>query len=426
MLQSLIKFLDDSKTAYHAVKNAAELLTENGFIRLSETEDWEIHEGGKYFVVRNGSSLIAFTVGSPDTFSYKIVASHVDSVALKLKEQPLKRVAGCTTLNVETYGGGLWYSFLDRPLALAGRVVKRVGSTVKEETVTAPFTLSIPSLAIHQNRTANEGFPVNPQVDLLPLLSLAGDDVTNESFVEKLAGENVLAYDLYLVNASAPYLFGLNEEFLASPRIDNSTSVYASLQALLSHEDSEGICIAALLDNEEVGSLTVQGADGDFLEKTLRRIAYALRFDDNEYYKALASSFLLSVDNAHAKHPNHPEKSDPTNDTLLGKGLVIKNHAAKAYITDATSSAVLKTVFENASVKYQSFFNRSDVRSGSTLGVSALRHTGMLGADVGIAQLAMHSACECCAIEDYKQLENGLRAFFSVSLVRTDDGVIVR
>ena len=425
-MQSLLTFLDDSKTSYHAVKNAAELLTEQGFIRLFETEDWNICEGGKYFVVRNGSSLIAFTVGSPDTFSYKIVASHTDSPALKLKEQPLKNSAGCTTLNVEPYGGGLWYSFLDRPLTLAGRAVKRVGSTVKEEVVTAPFTLTIPSLAIHQNRTANDGFAVNPQVDLLPLLSLTGEEITNETLIEKLAGENVLGYDLYLVNASAPYRFGLNDEFIASPRIDNLTSVYASLQALLSHEESEGVCVTALLDNEETGSLTAQGADGDFLEKTLRRIAYALRFDDNEYYKALASSFLLSVDNAHAKHPNHPEKSDPTNETLLGKGIVIKHHAGKAYITDATSSAVVKTVFDNAGVKYQSFFNRSDVRSGGTLGAIALRHTGMLGADIGLAQLAMHSACECFAAEDYRQMDEGLRAFFTASLVRTDDGVIVR
>lgn len=425
-MQSLLKFLDDSKTAYHAVKNAAELLIENGFIRLLETEDWDIREGGKYFVARNGSSLIAFTIGSPDTFSYKIAASHTDSPALKLKEQPLKCSAGCTTLNVEPYGGGIWYSFLDRPLTLAGRAVKRVGSTVKEELVTAPFTLTIPSVAIHQNRNVNDGFTVNPQIDLLPLFSLAGEELSNATLIGKLAGENVLAYDLYLVSASAPYVFGLNEEFLASPRLDNLTSVYASLQALLSHEDSEGVCVAALLDNEEVGSLTAQGADGDFLEKTLRRIAYALRFDDNEYYKALASSFLLSVDNAHAKHPNHPEKADPTNETLLGKGIVIKSHANKAYITDATSSAVIKTVFDNAGVKHQSFFNHSDARSGSTLGALALRHTGMLGADIGIAQLAMHSACECFAIEDYQQMTEGLRAFFAASLVRTDDGVIVR
>lgn len=426
MLQSLIEFLTASKTSYHAVKNAAELLTEHGFTRLYETEDWDIRESGKYFVVRNGSSLLAFTVGSPDTFSYKIVASHVDSPALKLKENPLKKGSGYATLNIEPYGGGLWYSFLDRPLTLAGRVVKRVGATVKEELVDAPFTLTIPSVAIHQNRSANDGFAINPQIDLLPLLSLASEEITGERVIEKIAGKDVLAYDLYLVNAAAPYLFGLNSEFLASPRIDNLVNAYASLQALLSHEDSEGICIAALLDNEEIGSLSTQGADGDFLEKTLRRIAYSLRFDDNEYYKALASSFLLSADNAHAKHPNHPEKSDPTNETLLGGGVVIKNHAGKAYITDATSSAVVKTVFDNAGVKYQSFFNRSEVRSGGTLGAVTLRHAGMLGADIGIAQLAMHSACECFAVEDYKQMETGLTAFFASSLVRTEDGVIVR
>ena len=246
------------------------------------------------------------------------------------------------------------------------------------------------------------------------------------SLLEKIAGENVVSYDLYLVNADMPYSFGVNDEFLASPRIDNLTSVYASLTALMEEGARTGVCVCACMDNEEMGSLTAQGADGDFMETVLRRIAYALRFDDIEYYKALANSFLLSVDNAHAVHPNHPEKADPTNKTTLGGGVVIKNHANKAYITDALSSALVKTVFDSAGVKYQTFFNRSDVRSGSTLGASALRHTSMLGADVGLPQLAMHSACECFAKSDYYDLVKGLYAFFSATLVRENDGFSVR
>ena len=323
MSEKLVEFLKKSPTAYHACENAVGLLLERGFTRLSETEDWNLAEGGKYFVVRNDSSLIAFTVGALDDFSYKLVTSHADSPMLKLKENPVQKSALYATLNVEPYGGGAWQSFLDRPLAVAGRVIKREGNVLKSETVTSPFLLTIPSLAIHQNRNVNEGFAINKQIDLQPLVGLSGEVESSEAFLEKVAGENVIGYDLYLVNADMPYSFGLNNEFLAAPRIDNLTSMYSSLEAILDEDDERrGICMIACLDCEEIGSSAMQGADGDFLENTMRRIAYALRFDDMEYYKALASSFLLSADNAHAVHPNHPEKADPTNQTVLGGGVV--------------------------------------------------------------------------------------------------------
>ena len=425
IMDKLINFLKNSLTSFHAVENAESLLLSRGFCKLSETEDWQIAEGGKYYIVRGGA-IIAFTVGSLNDFSYKIVASHTDSPALKLKENALQKSVLYATLNAETYGGGIWYSFFDRPLQIAGRVVRKQGNRLCEETVVSPFKVAIPSVAIHQNRTANDGFSVNAQVDLAPLVALASGVESTASLLETIAGEGVVSYDLYLVNADMPYSFGVNDEFLASPRIDNLSSVYASLEVLLEGGERSGICVAACMDNEEVGSLTAQGADGDLLENVLRRIAYALRFDDNEYYKALASSFLLSVDNAHAVHPNHPEKADPTNKTALGGGIVIKNHANKAYITDGLSSATVKTVFENAGVKYQTFFNRSDVRSGSTLGAAALRHTGMLGADIGLAQLAMHSACECFAKADYAELVKGVSAFYDSTLLRDDEGVTIQ
>lgn len=426
MSEKLVEFLKNSPTAYHACENATALLLERGFTRLLETEDWNIAEGGKYFVVRNDSSLIAFTVGALDDFSYKLITSHSDSPMLKLKENPVQKSALYATLNIEPYGGGAWQSFLDRPLKIAGRVVKREGNFLKAETLTAPFLLTIPSLAIHQNRSANEGFAINKQIDLQPLVCAANDLSGTEEFLEKVAGEGVVSYDLYLVNADMPYSFGLNNEFLAAPRIDNLTSMYSSLEALLDEDDERrGICMIACLDCEEIGSSAMQGADGDFLENTMRRIAYALRFDDLEYYKALASSFLLSADNAHAVHPNHPEKADPTNQTQFGGGVVLKTHAGKAYVTDGLSSAVIKTLFDNAGVKYQHFFNRNDLKSGSTLGAAALRHVSMLGADVGIAQLAMHSACECFLKADYEELERGLKAFFKTSFLLSEDGVTV-
>ncbi len=426
MLNSLIDFLQNSPTAYHACENVESLLFDRGFIRLYETEDWELSAGGKYFVARGGSSLIAFTVGALDDFSFKIAASHLDSPALKLKENPLSKSGAYALLNVEKYGGGIWHTFFDRPLKLAGRIVKREGAALKEENVLSPFTLVIPSVAIHQNRGVNDSFTVNPQVDLLPLAGFADEELTNDALLKKIGGEKPLSYDLFLVNADMPYSFGLEDEFLASPRIDNLTSVFASLEGLCSAGEHSGVAVAAMFDNEETGSLSPQGADGDFLENTLRRIAYALRFDDNEYYKALASSFLLSIDNAHATHPNHPEKSDPTNKVVMGEGVVIKNHAGKAYVTDGRAAAIVKSIFEDADVKYQTFFNRSDMASGSTLGSLSQRHVSMLGADIGIAQLAMHSACECFAKADYLSLLDGIRAYFSTTVCVELDGIILK
>lgn len=415
MLSNFLEFLQ-APTAYHVCERTKALLLKNGFQALSEREDWEIEEGGKYFVERNGSSLIAFTVGVND-FSYKIAASHPDSPALKIKENPVKKAEGYQTLNVEPYGGGIWNTFLDRPLKIAGRVVVKREGKLCFENVESPFLLTIPSVAIHQNREVNSGVAINEQIDLLPLLSLNG----GETFMEKLTDGEVISHDLFLVNADTPYSFGVNGEFLASPRIDNISGVSACIESLIQSEN-QGVCVVAILDNEEVGSHTMQGANGTFLENVLKRIAYALRFDENEYYKALASSFLLSVDNGHALHPNHPEKTDPTNRPVLGGGVLLKSHASKAYTTDGLSSAVVKTVFEKANVKYQNFFNPSNVRSGSTLGVSSLSHVSVCSADVGLPQLAMHSACESIAKADYPELVNGISAFFEskIKISETD------
>lgn len=420
-MEKLLHFLKSSLTAYHACDNARAKLAEGGFRALKETEDWELCEGGKYFVERGGA-LVAFTVGGLDNFSYKIVASHVDSPALKIKENPLVHKSPYISLNTEPYGGGIWYSFFDRPLKIAGRVVKSENGRVYAETATSPYFVTIPSLAAHQNRGVNDGFAVNAQIDLQPLLAL--DDA--DEWLTSIAGEGVVSYDLYLVNGGEPYSFGIRDEFVASPRIDNLTSVYASLEGLLAKADSDGICVAALFNSEEIGNRTVSGADSDFLENTLRRIAYALRFDDNEYYKALASSLLLSVDNGHAAHPNHGEKADLTNRATLGGGVIVKAHAGGAYITDAVSSAVLKTVLDKAGVKYQYFFNRSDVRSGTTLGAAAIAKFGVTGADIGLAQLAMHSASECFAKADYAELVNALTAFYSSDFLADENGFLIR
>jgi aspartyl aminopeptidase len=414
MLENLKEFLQNSYTAYHAVDNAKALLRENGFLPLSEGDDWELEEGGKYYVERGGCALIAFCVGNLDQLFFKVAAAHVDSPALKLKENPVMKAEATEKLNAETYGGGLWYSFLDRPLKIAGRIVAEENDTLVCENVVSPYQVSIPSLAIHQNRSANDGLTLNPQVDLLPLLGMGG---AGENWLSTITDKQVLSYDLFLVNADTPYSFGVANEFIASPRIDDLACVYAILEALCSHaEGSDGICMGALFDNEEIGSHTAQGAAGDFMENTLRRITYALKLDETELYKALSGSVLVSADNAHASHPNHPEKADPTNRVQLGGGVVIKSHAGKAYTTDALSSAIFKKICTRAGVKTQSFYNRSDVRSGSTLGALAQTRMNMLAVDIGLPQLAMHSANECFAAADYEEMQTALTAFFSSNI----------
>lgn len=421
-MKNLIDLLNVSYTAFDACENIKQRLLEEGFTPLKATGDWQLAEGGKYFVERGGASLIAFTLGSLDNFSYKIGACHIDSVALKIKENPVQKTVAGYTLNVEPYGGANWNSFLDRPLKIAGRVVKCENNRILSKRVLSPFTLTIPSVAIHQNREVNDGLPIQLQKDLAPLLGISEESM---NWLSKIVEDGVLSHDLFLVSAQEAFYSGVENELLSSPRIDDMTGAGAILEAIVSHADSDGVCVSAFFNAEEIGNVTYTGANSEFLETVLRRIAYALRFDDDEFYKALGSSFLLSVDNGHAFHPNHPEKSDPTNRCVLGGGVAIKFHAKGAYITDGFSAGVVKALFDKAGVKYQSFFNRSDAKSGATLGQTTVQRLGIPGADIGLAQLAMHSACECCAPADYEELKNGLTAFYSSDFLTEDDGLII-
>ena len=420
-METLLHLLNTSYTAYDACDNLKERLLDAGFTPLKATGDWQLAEGGKYFVERGGCSLIAFTLGGLDNFSYKICACHIDSIALKLKENPLQKTAGGYTLNVEAYGGANWNTFFDRPLKLVGRVTKSENNRIFTERVISPFVLTVPSVAIHQNREVNNGVAINLQVDLCPLL---GVSEACANWLNELI-DGALAYDLFLVSATQAFYSGAENELLSSPRIDDITGAGAILEALLSHAESDGVCVGAFFNGEEIGNKNYTGANSEFLETVLRRIAYSLRFDDNEFYKALGGSFLLSVDNGHAVHPNHPEKADPTNRCVLGGGVLLKFHAKGAYITDGFTAGVTKALFDKAGVKYQSFFNRSDVLSGATLGQTTVERLGIPGADIGLAQLSMHSACECFAPADYEELKNGLTAFYSSDFLTEEDGVII-
>ena len=413
-LKELQAFLGDAYTAWQAVEAAETLLQKNGFTRLAESERWELKKDGKYYVTRGGSALVAFTTG--DGEGYKIVASHTDSPCFKLKENAALSDERYTRLNTEPYGGALNYTFFDRPLKLAGRAVYEDGDGLVAKNFVSDFNVVIPSLAIHMNRDANDKFAPDPQTEL-PLLGLGKHDL------EKLLG-NPVSTDIFAVCAQTPFSCGAEDELLCSPRLDNLTSVYASLSAILS--PTSGKCVAACLDSEEIGSRTRQGAGSNFLASVLKRISLALGKTEEEHERELCASFLLSMDNAHAAHPNHPEKHDPTNRTALGNGVVIKGHAGGAYTTDALTSAAVKKIFDRAGVKHQSFYNRSDMRSGSTLGAISLGQVSVPSVDIGIAQLAMHSAVETIAKSDYLEAINALQAFFASSVQIKDETVILK
>lgn len=309
----LTQYLDRSYTAYHAVANAAAYLAERGFVLLNEAEPYRIEAGKRYFIVRDGSALIALSVGNRKTFRF--AASHTDSPAFKVKGDAVATVEAYCKLNVEKYGGGLFYSWLDRPLALAGRaVVKREGKLLSVP-VASEETFVIPSVAIHFNRSANDGIKLNPQTDMMPLIGLDhAIRSVKELFAQRTEGE-IVDWDLFVVCREKPFVNGLDGAFLSAPRIDNLTSAFASLEAVADCAP-DGIAVAFLADNEEVGSATKQGAGSTFLRETAERVYRAIGGDN--FDGALAESLFLSVDNAHALHPNHPELSDPTNRTMPG------------------------------------------------------------------------------------------------------------
>lgn len=417
-------------TAYQASEYIREKLTEAGFTELFEFEAYQIEEGGKYFVTRGDTAIFAFTVGGKDPKTgvrpAKIVASHLDSPALKLKYEPVTDAAGVKKLNVETYGGGIWSTFTDVPLKIAGRIVVKKGDELFSESYVDPHLYVIPNVAIHMNRKANDGFVYNPQVDLGVLFS----EMIGNDYFRRLAGSDaeVVDYDLFAVNATEPFFAGAAEEFLCAGRLDNQVSAYASLSALLSRRTGNvpGISGCLFADHEEIGSRTREGAASDFLVATLSRVLKALGESEEEIQRTAACSFVVSADNAHGAHPNHPELSDPTNKVTLGGGVVIKHHANRNYTTDALSSALFSEILKRAGVKTQHFFMRSDLRCGSTLGTISSAQFPAMSVDIGAAQLAMHSSLETMAVSDADAYVAGLSAFFGADFSVTGEGFLLK
>ena len=407
------QFLDTSYTAYHTTSNAETILCEAGFVRLSMGDKWQLKRGGKYYLTRNGSSLVAFVVGANNVFN--LCVSHTDSPSFKVKGNKLLPSDGVQRLNTEKYGGGLLYSYLDRQLKVAGRVLVETATGVEQKLVVSDYNVVIPSLARHHNPPANDSLSLNAQVDTLPLFAQSETDL-----YATLAEGKVLDADLYVVPVAPSFNSGVNNEFLCGARLDNLTSVYTSLNALTCAKPRD-IAVVACLDNEEVGSGTRQGSP-DFVAQVLDAISDALGLTVAQQLFAKENGMALSVDNGHAVHPAHPEKSDPLNRCHLNGGVVIKHHVN--YATDGLTSAVLKHLLNEVGVQYQDYYNKSDVRCGSTLGLATSRELGMKVCDIGLAQLAMHSACETCGALDIVAMEKCLTAFLSAKISGVDDVTI--
>jgi len=423
MNKELLEFLDHSHTCFHAVNNVREVLKKNDYEELREGETWSLKEDGKYFVVRNESSVISFRVNKKDFNGFMIASSHSDSPCFKVKENPEIVQNGYTKLNVEGYGGMLMGPWLDRPLSVAGRLIVRRNG--KFETVLVDVDrdlLLIPNLAIHMNREANNGVKWNGQIDMLPVL---GDESAKGTFMKIVAEsagvkeEDIIGHDLFLYPREKGVIWGSNNEFVSCGRLDDLQCCFGDLNGYLNATKSDSIPVLAIFDNEEVGSRTKQGADSTFLYDVLKRICDGLGKD---YYAAVASSFMVSADNAHAIHPNHPEKADPINRPAMNKGIVIKYNANQSYTTDGVSAAIFKDICASVDVPVQCFTNRSDERGGSTLGNIANAHVSLNTVDIGLAQLAMHSPFETCGAKDTEYLAKAMEAFFSKSFIEEGQG----
>lgn len=417
----LISFLNESHNEYLAANAIRKILSKSDFKEIKENETRNLKENSKYFFLRNGNSLVAFVTPyrlNKSDFYYKIISSHLDSPALKLKENP----AVCTNFyekwKVEVYGGLINSTYVDRPLGLAGRLIVKTKNGLETRIVdTKKAVAIIPNVAIHQNRNINNGFIYNPQVDLLPLAGTSGKahyfDEIISSFLKE--DEEIVSYDLYLYNFDKAQYVGINDDLICGQKEDDLSSAFLSLKALIDSKtnyNETGIKVAAFFNNEETGSLSFSGADSDLLKSTLRRIALSFNVKEDEYLSAIKKSFVLSADNGHAIHPNHPEMSDDKNLCLLNKGILLKFNSNMAYTSDAFTSAFVKTLCKDNNIPYQVFFNRSDVRGGSTLGNISISQESILTADIGMPQLAMHSSFETIGSEDTKHMFDLMSSFY--------------
>lgn len=420
--QNLKAFLDGSYSSYHAVDMLTSQLDTAGYLRLSEGEKWALQPGGKYYMVRGGNALIAFRIPQKVTGGFMISASHCDRPTFKVKENGTL-TGKYTRLATEKYGGMLMSTWLDRPLSIAGRVLVETEDGIQSRLLNVDQDLLvIPSVAIHMNRNANEGYAWNPAVDTLPLV---GSEAAADKFrelLEELAGGEILGQDLYLYLRQKATIWGVEGEYISAQGLDDLQCVWGCTQGFLKARESEAIPVLAIFDSEEVGSSSAQGAGSTMLADVLARICEAQNLDLRQL---LARSFMVSADNAHALHPNHPEHSDANNAPLPGGGLVLKFNANQRYTTDGMSAAILRKICEKAEVPVQTYYNRADLPGGSTLGRISLGQVSVLSADIGLAQLAMHSAYETASVRDSAYLEQAMKAYYEATL-RDFEGALAK
>ena len=420
-VEELFSFIESSPSAFHAVETMRQELENAGYHQLLESESWVLHRGGKYYVIRNGSSIIAFRIPAKGFVGYQIVASHSDSPSFKIKENPEMEAEGhYVKLNVEKYGGMLMAPWFDRPLSVAGRVIVREENHLAVKLVNVDRDLvMIPNLAIHMNRDANEGMKYNAQKDMLPLY---GSETAKGTFMETIAkaagvkAGNIVGHDLFLYNRMKGSIWGAGQEFLSIGRLDDLQCAFASLKGFLKAEEGDSLPVHCVFDNEEVGSSTKQGAASTFLYDTLTRINEALGRTKSQYQQALASSFMLSADNAHGVHPNYSEKACPTNRPYLNGGVVMKFSANQKYTTDGVAAALFREICKRADVPVQVYLNRSDVPGGSTLGNISGTQVALNTVDIGLAQLAMHSPYETGGVKDTEYMIRVMRQFYGTTV----------
>ena len=424
--REVIEFIDESPSTYHVVKNCSDILDENGFERIMPREKWKIKKGGKYFLKKSSSTIIAFTVGEDFDVKngFKIFGAHTDSPCFRIKPNPEIVTENVVRLNTEVYGGPILSTWFDRPLSIAGRVIVKGEDSFFPRTVKIKIDeplLTIPNLAIHQNREVNNGVKIDKQNDVLPVISLINKNFEREGYLERIIlektgikKEDIIDFDLYLYATEKGCLLGANEEFMSSPKIDNLASVYTGLIGLLEAEENQDrINIFVAFDNEEIGSATKQGADSNYLLNTLERISLALGLSRGDFLQMLESSYILSADAAHAAHPAHLGKTDPTNRGKINEGISIKISAKQKYTSDGYSIAVIKQLIEGTEIQIQPFVNESNELGGSTIGPISSTHLDIDGVDLGVPMFAMHSVRELCGIFDVFYLKELAKEFFS-------------
>ena len=424
--KEFLNFIEKAKTPFHAVMGLKEKLEEAGYIKLLESQKWDISCGGKYYVTKNDSSIIAFTVPKDlSDLSLNITASHTDSPTFKVKPNHNVETAAKTLgMHLEVYGGTIYSSWLDRPLSVAGRVVLKEENkfVTKLVDINRPLCV-IPNVAIHQNRSVNDGYKYNPAVDMVALYGSKNGMKLNELIAKEcnLDLSKIVSMELYIYNCERGFYFGGDNEFIAAPQIDNLECAYLSLEALLNSDNSKSINVYASFYNEEVGSGSKQGALSTFLLDVLQRVYGALNLSNEDLKVSIAKSMMISCDNAHATHPNQPGLCDPLNRVYMNEGIVIKTNANLSYTTDAISQSIFTSILDESSVKWQVFANRSDVRGGSTLGHLSLSQVSLDSIDIGLPQLAMHSSCEVAGVADMKMMVMGLTAYYNKHFTKDED-----